>query len=66
MGLLEDIDSQLQKLRKKIEEKEDPVYIRADCPRCGKKDIKIHKMRARHGHTQCPECGEHLLIMMKW
>ena len=63
MGFLEDIDKGLQKIGKKIE-KEDPAYIRTDCPKCGAKDIRVHKMRARHGKVRCPVCGVYFVIMM--
>jgi len=65
MGFIEDIDKGLQKMGKKINQPEDKKYIRTDCPRCGKQDIKIFKMRARHGYARCPECGEQLVVMMK-
>lgn len=64
MGFLQDIDKGLQKLGDKIE-KEDTAYIRVDCPNCKAQDIKVHKMRARHGHTKCPECGAQLVVMME-
>lgn len=64
MGFIEDIDNGLRKLEDLID-REDPAYIRVDCPRCNAQDIKVHKMRARHGHVQCPECGTELVIMMR-
>lgn len=64
MGFLQDIDKGLQKLGDKIE-KEDTAYIWADCPKCRAKDIRIHKMRARHGNVRCPECGTQLVVMME-
>lgn len=64
MGFLEDIDKGLRNIGAKIE-KEDPAYIRVDCPKCGEKDIKVHKMRARHGHARCPKCGAMLVVMME-
>lgn len=64
MGFLEDIDKGLRKMGAKIEQ-EDPAYIKTDCPACGAKDIKVHKMRARHGHVRCPECGTQFVMMMR-
>lgn len=64
MGFMDDIDKGLRKIGGKIE-KEDPAYIRVDCPECGAKDIKVHKMRARHGHIRCPECGADIVVMMR-
>lgn len=64
MGFLEDIDRGLRKVGTKIEQ-DDKAYIRTDCPACGKKDIKVHKMRARHGQVRCPECGTQFVMMMK-
>lgn len=63
MGFIEDIDKGLRKIGDKIE-KEDPAYIRADCPECGEKDIMIYKMRARHGKTRCPKCRAYFVVMM--
>lgn len=63
MGFMDDIDRQLQNLGKKIDN-EDPAYVRTDCPKCGEKDIRIHKMRARHGHTRCPKCGTDFVVKM--
>lgn len=63
MGFLEDIDKGLRKMGAKIE-KEDPAYIWVDCSKCGAKDIKVHKMRARHGHARCPKCKALFVIMM--
>ena len=64
MSFIGDIDKGLRKVATSLE-KEDPAYIRADCPECGEEDIKVHKMRARHGHTKCPECGAQLVVMME-
>ncbi len=61
-NFMEQIDAQLQKIAPK--EAEDPAYIRADCPACGTEN-RIHKMRARHGHAKCTECGAFLVVMMK-
>ena len=64
MGFLEDIDKGLRKMGNKLE-KEDSAYIETDCPKCGAQDIKVHKMRARHGHVRCPECGTQFVMMME-
>lgn len=65
MGFREDIDKGLQKMGKKINQPEDKKYIRVDCPECGKKDIMIFKVKARHGHARCPECRAQLVVMME-
>lgn len=62
LDFMAQVDEQLQKIAPK--EDEDPAYIRADCPACGTEN-KIHKMRARHGHAKCAECGAFLVVMMK-
>ena len=64
MSFIEDIDKGLRKMEDLID-REDLAYIRVDCPKCKAQDIKVHKMRARHGHTRCPECGEQLVVMME-
>jgi len=64
MGFIEDIDKGLRRIGEKIE-KEDTKYVRVDCPKCGAKDIKVHKMRARHGKTRCPMCGAYFVVMMQ-
>jgi len=71
MSFLEDIDKGLRKMGKKMEQEdpkciwqEDPKYIWTDCPRCGAKDIKVHRMRALNGHVKCPECGASFVVMM--
>lgn len=64
MTFIEDIDKGLRKMATSLEQ-EDTAYIRADCPKCRAKDIRIHKMRARYGHVKCPECGEQLVVMME-
>lgn len=64
LDFMAQIDAQLQKIGEKLEEDEDPAYIRTDCPACGTEN-KIHRMRARPGHAKCTECGAFLVIMMK-
>lgn len=61
LNFMEQIDAQLQKMAPK---KKEDRYIRVDCPACGAEN-KIHRMRARHGHTKCAECGALLVVMMK-
>lgn len=64
MSFIGDIDNGLRKLEDLID-REDKAYIRVDCQRCKAQDIKVHKMRARHGPVRCPECGTELVIMMR-
>ena len=63
MSFLEDIDKGLRKMAKKIDD-EDPAYIQTSCPHC-EHPMKVHKMRARHGHVVCTECKRSFVIMME-
>jgi len=65
MSFMDQIDSQLQKLGEKVEAEKitDKSHYAVECPKCGKL-VSVHRMRARHGFTKCPECGTDFVVSM--
>ena len=65
MSFMDQIDKQLQKLGEKVEAEKitDKSHVAIRCPNCNK-IVSVHRMRARHGFTKCPECGMDFMVKM--
>jgi ssDNA-binding Zn-finger/Zn-ribbon topoisomerase 1 len=65
MNIIDQIESQIRKLREKIEVDKiaDRSHVAVGCPKCGK-IVSVHRMRARYGFTKCPECGTDFVVEM--
>lgn len=66
MSFIDQIDSQLRKLGEKIEVDKitDKSHVAVECPKCGN-IVSVHRMRARHGFTKCPECSTIFVAQME-
>ena len=48
---------------REVEKLTDKSHSAVECPNCNKL-VSVHRMRARHGFTKCPECGTDFVVKM--
>ncbi len=64
MSFMDDIDKGLQKMEgdEKVKSARENAFIDMTCVNCGN-EIRVHKMRAKHGSIQCPCCKVQIVMM---
>ena len=63
MDPIQIISKMLQKIsnERKAKKLTDAAHVAAECPRC-KTIVQVHRMRAKYGHEQCPNCGMWFMV----